>query len=165
MSNRSLSWIDPARWAQLLERARVGREPFPDRGDRGTPEEQTGPDPGRLDALLEQVRATEGVEGAFVCDAVGSTLAAGRMETLELSMAPAFMGLLAHQRNTCGGPERGMLMLAFGGRRRLHLMETVTSRGRFALGLVADRTLPDTVLLRFQLELSRAVQGDGPDEP
>jgi len=174
MSDRSLSWIDPARWAQLLDRARVGRT----RGDGapvrpsirsgetrtgGPPAEPPGPDPARLDGLLDRVREVPGVEGAFVCDAVGTTLAASRMETLELSLAPAFMGLFAYQRNTCGGPERGMLMLAFGGRRRLHLMETVTPLGRVALGLVADRTLPDAVLLRFQLELGETIRAGGPE--
>lgn len=168
MTDRSLSWIDPARWAQLLERARVA-------GTEGSAAASVSPvrsglreapaaDPARLDRLLDQVRDVTGVEGAFVCDAAGLTLAASRMETLELSMAPAFMGLLAHQRTTCGGPERGMLMLAFGGRRRLHLMETVTSRGRVALGLVADRTLPDAVLLKLQLELGRAMRAGEPEE-
>lgn len=172
--DRSLSWIDPARWAQLLERARVGRtqgsgasarpstRPGGNRTE-GPPAETPGPDPARLEGLLDRVREVPGVEGAFVCDAVGLTLAASRMETLELSLAPAFMGLFAHQRNTCGRPERGMLMLAFGGRRRLHLMETVTPLGRVALGLVADRTLPDAVLLRLQLELGETIRAGGPE--
>jgi hypothetical protein len=173
MSHRAPSWIDPARWVRLLERPRVGTvegsSPGASSGGRsggireveratGSP----GPDPGRLDGLLEQARGVSGVEGAFVCDAAGRTLAAGRMETLELSLAPSLMGLFAHQRRTSGGPERGMLMLAFGGRRRLHLMETSGPDGCYALGLVADRTLPDAVLLRLQLELARLVRASSP---
>lgn len=176
MTRRSLSWIDPARWAQLLERNRLDspRQGGPGEESAGTGNPETGGtgragaatasrdlpslDPARLDALLDQARAVPGVEGAFVCDPTGATLAASRMETLELSLGPAFMGLFAHQRNTCGGPERGMLMLAFGGRRRLHLMETVTPHGRYGFGVVADRTLPDTVLLKLQLELGRVVR-------
>jgi|GEM_PF-5715057 len=161
MTRRSLSWIDPARWTQLLERSRLSAETR-SAGDPETgtaePDVGAGPDPARLDALLDQVRGVPGVEGAFVCDPTGATLAASRMETLELSLGPAFMGLFAHQRNTCGGPERGMLMLAFGGRRRLHLMETITPRGRYGLGVVADCTLPDTVLLKLQLELGRILR-------
>lgn len=169
MSNRSLSWIDPSRWAQLLERSRVespprasadttSADPELDGGPQPPGEERSGPDPARLDALLEQAHAQPGVEGVFVCDPAGLTLAASRVEPLELSLAPAFMGLFAHQRRACGGPERGMLMLAFGGRRRLHLMETISPRGRYGLGVVADHTLPDTVLLKLQLELGRIVR-------
>lgn len=162
MTRRSLSWIDPARWAELLERARLDpAEDAPDEGPAtGEARPVEGPDPTRLDALLERSLSEPGVEGAFVCDPAGSALVASRVETLELSLAPALMGLLAHQRKSCGGPERGMLMVAFGGRRRLHLMETLSRQGRYALGVVADRTLPDTVLLQLQLELGRVVRGE-----
>lgn len=170
MSGRSLSWIDPSHWAQLLDRARVETPqgpPSAEATDDGSPSSPSpsddpapaGPDPVRLDALLEQVRTQPGVEGAFVCDPLGTPLAASRVEPLELSLAPAFMGLFAHQRRSCGGPERGMLMLGFGGRRRLHLMETISPHGRYGLGVVADHTLPDTVLLKLQLELGRLVRG------
>lgn len=165
--SRTLSWIDPSQWAKLLERARVEKTPgsaTPEMQDddwrppRGGSAEATL-DPARLDALLEQARSHPGVEGAFVCDPMGAPLAASRVEPLELSLTPAFMGLFAHQRRSCGGPERGMLMLAFGGRRRLHLMETLAPQGRYGLGLIADHTLPDTVLLKLQLELGRLVRG------
>lgn len=170
--NQNLSWIDPARWTSLLDRARLEHpdEPLEETEgarrseSRAAPRRGVGwePAPAHLDDLLNHARGLPGVEGAFVCDHHGLALASSRIEAVELGTVPALMAVFEDQRRHLGGPERGMMVLSLGGRRRVHLIETDTPQGRFGLGVVVDRTLPDATLLGLQMELARTVR---PPEP
>lgn len=165
---RNLSWIDPTRWTSLLDRADLDRpdEP-PGEGERKAPSDSRTaprrgvgwePDTARLDALLDHARGLPGVEGAFVCDRHGLALVSSRVEAVELGAVPALMAVFEDQRRHLGGPERGMMVLSLGGRRRVHLIEAATPHGRFGLGVMVDRTLPDATLLGLQMELARVVR-------
>lgn len=198
MADRSLSWIDPERWSKLLDKAGLG--PPDDRprpgGAGGTgqgagtgsgegaerPSRRPVPGMGRpsavpetaaLDSLLDRARALPGVEGAFVCDGAGLTLAASRVEASELAVIPGLMKLLAGRHRGAvrggdpgaeGGEDRGALVLPLGGSRRLHLIDAGGGsrpagepRGgdRHALGVVADRPLPDATVSALRRELER----------
>lgn len=159
---RSISWVDPKRWNELLQEA--GLEPVELEGDV-----EESSDRKRatvwIERLLERAASLLGAETAFVADRHGTLLAEAASEkagaaavTADLAGTAAdLIEVLETRRRRGDAPRQGMAIVSLGGARRLHVVEAYSAGERFALGVVAERTLSDRELVDLQLRLGQAL--------
>lgn len=159
----SISWVDPKRWNELLTKA--GLQPVEGwNGEAPEPAPRSKPTVW-IERLLERAAGLEGTETAFVVDARGVLLARlatgdapadGTVEELAGSAAD-LLEVLEARRRRGDAPLQGMAIVSLGGARRLHVVEAYNAHQRFALGVVAERTLTDRELVDLQLRLGQAL--------
>lgn len=154
--SRFISWIDPRRWNELLEQAGLPSVEL----EAGRTEEARGHRATAwLERLLERGAALPQAHGAFVVDRHGALLAQAGLEAGELAAVAADLVEVFEARRRRGeGGRQGMAIFSLAGTRRLHLIEAESPAGRFALGVVADRSLNDGELLELQLRLGQALR-------
>lgn len=159
----SISWVDPNRWNELLQKA--GFEPVE------SAESETSGEPVQgfratvwIERLLGRAAGLSGAETAFLVDRDGGLLArteddAEAMQDLHdlVGTAADLIEVLETRRRRGEGPSQGMAIVALGGPRRLHVVEAERGGDRFGLGVVASRTLSDRELVDLRLRLGQAL--------
>lgn len=112
----------------------------------------------RLGALIDWVVDQTQAKRVFIADAEGLVLLEQESDPDLVAASSSFIDLLERVRGSLGPNDPGALTIDLGTRQVLNLCRVATDLGRFSLGVVTERPLPQENIRSYQDALSRTLE-------